>query len=139
MAKIYASRKGCPFLHQIPWISWLRATTTELISFDANQRKSQPFNKKPKSHSPGNFNKSELVHATTTQVKCLACSGQKHSIPYCQTFKEKSLSEKRAFLYQKGLCLELPERKTYGKAMSFTTFMSQMWQETSHSVTYWWS
>ena len=79
----------------------LRATTTELTPYECNQRKSQPFNKKPKSYSPGNFNKSELIHATTAQVKCLAFNGQKHSIAYCQTFKEKYLSEKRAFVYQK--------------------------------------
>ena len=89
----------------------LRATTTELTSFDDNQRESQPFQKKPKSHSPGNFNKSELVHATTTQVKCLTCSGQKHTIAYCQTFKEKSLSEKGAFVYQKDLCLNCMKGK----------------------------
>ena len=61
----------------------LRATTTELTSFDGNQRKFQPFNKKPKSYSPGNFGKSESVHTTTIQVKCSACNGQKHSIAYC--------------------------------------------------------
>ena len=82
----------------------LRATTTELTSFDANQRKSQPFNKKPKSYSPGNFNKSELIHATA-QVKCLACNGQKHSIAYCQTLKRNPFPRSMP-LYIKRVCLD---------------------------------
>ena len=83
----------------------LRATTTELPSFDTNQRKFQSSSKKPRFYSSGNLNKMEFSHATTAQNKCLACNGQKHRIAYCQTFKEKSIAKKRSFLYEKGLCL----------------------------------
>ena len=80
--KLTQAEKDVPSYTKFLEFLHLRATTTELTSFDDNKRESQPFQKKPKSHSPGNFNKSELVHATATQVKCLTCSGQKHSIAY---------------------------------------------------------
>ena len=60
----------------------LRAKTTELTSFDANQRNFQANSKKPKFYSPGNFSKTESAHATThtNQVFSLEWSETQYSL-----------------------------------------------------------
>ncbi len=38
------------------------------------------------------------------KVKCTACNRSKHNLAYCQSFKAKSLSGKRNFVMEQGLC-----------------------------------
>jgi len=83
----------------------LRATATELTPQETGQRKPHiPFRKSPKFTPPEYGIQNVSVDAANTQVKCVACSGQKHNLAYCHAFKAKSLPDKRNFVLDQGLC-----------------------------------
>ena len=94
----------------------LRATATELASQQTSQKKPHlPFRKSSKFTSPENGIQNVSVYATNIQVKCVACSGQKHNLAYYHAFKAKSLPDKRSFVLEHGLCFNCLKAKHTSK------------------------
>ena len=94
----------------------LRATATELTPHETSQRKPHlPFRKSSKFTPPENGIQNVSVYAANTQVKCAACSGQKHNLAYCHAFKAKSLPDKRNFVLEQGLCFNCLKTKHTSK------------------------
>lgn len=85
----------------------LRATATELAPHETGPKKPHiPPGKSPKPPPPKPF---------LDKVKCTACNGSKHNLAYCQSFKAKSLSEKRNFVMEQGLCFNCLKAKHTSK------------------------
>ena len=83
----------------------LRATATELTPQETSLRKPRfPLRKSSKFTPPENGIQNVSVYAANTQVKCVACSGQKHNLAYWHAFKAKSLPGKRNFVLELGFC-----------------------------------
>ena len=83
----------------------LRATATELAPQQTSQKKPHlPFRKSSKFTSPENGIQNVSVYAANIQVKCVACSGQKHNLAYCHAFKAKSTPDKQSFVLEHRLC-----------------------------------
>ncbi len=76
----------------------MRAKATELT---VPPKKPPQFNDKGKNYkSPSQV----ASHVTNTSGKCFACNKLKHGTAYCQTFKQKSVQEKRNFVFAQNLC-----------------------------------
>ncbi|XP_078357312.1 uncharacterized protein LOC144642205 [Oculina patagonica] len=90
----------------------LRAIATELAPHETGPKKPPiPPGKSPKPPPPKPF----FVYTANTKVKCTACNGSKHNLAYCQSFKAKSLSEKRNFVMEQGLCFNCLKAKHTSK------------------------
>ena len=88
------------------------ATATELAPHETGPKKPHiPPGKSPKPPPPKPF----LVYTANAKVKCTACNGSKHNLAYCQSFKAKSLSEKRNFVMEQGLCFNCLKAKHASK------------------------
>lgn len=93
----------------------LRATSTELTSYNSGPKKSHiPYKKQPKLNPPGDPNP-VFSYAAQTQGKFQACSGPKHNIAYCSSFKDKTVADKRNLILEQGLCFNCLKRKHLGK------------------------
>ena len=113
--KFTQTEKDVPDYHKFLEFLDLRATATELTSHDPSHKKPQGSHNKPKVNSPGSHPKPVSVYATSTQSKCVACNGSKHSLAYCQAFKGKSLLDKRSFVMEQGLCFNCLKGKHMSK------------------------
>ena len=74
-----------------------------------------PFRKSSKFTPPENDIQNVSGYAANTQVKCAACSGQKHNLAYCHAFKAKSLPDKQNFVLEHALCFNCLKAKHTSK------------------------
>ena len=99
----------------------LRATATELTPQETGQRKPHiPFRKSSKFTPPESGIQNVSGYAANTQVKCVACSGQKHNLAYCHAFKARSPPDKQNFVLEQGLCFNCLKGKAHKQEMPFT-------------------